>query len=314
MYKHLAFIFAASLVSSTLLTGPTHPSGSQTWRIRQLAGRPFGVRVASTGDVLVTEQERNVLVHLDAEGEVRNEIRVGSDPGDVLVSDDGAEAYVSNFFDGTVSIVDLSQDRVASTVSVAPRNAYRLALSKSGKRLYVTSMDGNLYTMDAFRRTGGSSPIVLGGALQGIALSHSGRALYVTSTSGMIWRLDAASLETLSSNSLDCTMQDVALPTDDAKLYAACANGSVVVLDPRTLTVKGTIAVPGASPFGLAITPDNAQLYVASSRGTVEIIDLFERRVIRTIAVNGTPRRVAFNASGSRAYVANESNWIDVIE
>ena len=38
------------------------------------------------------------------------------------------------------------------------------------------------------------------------------------------------------------------------------------------------------------------------------------RSVLKTLILTGTPRRIAFNARGSVAYVANEGNWVDLIE
>jgi DNA-binding beta-propeller fold protein YncE len=35
---------------------------------------------------------------------------------------------------------------------------------------------------------------------------------------------------------------------------------------------------------------------------------------MRCRPVSGYSRRVAFNARGNRAYVANEGNWVEIIE
>jgi YVTN family beta-propeller protein len=293
---------------------PTHPSGTSTLRILGFGGRPFGIRVSSTGDVLVTEQDLNSAVHLDSLAQTSHSIAVGRDPGDVVANHAGT-AFVSNFFDGTVSIIDLATNVVTKTVPVAPNNAYRLAFNNDESRLYVTSTDGHLYTINTSSQTAGAS-VALGGALQGIAVAHSGKSVFVTSTSGSIWRLDAASLVTSNSAVLtNCQAQDVAIATDDAELYVACENGSVQVVDPQTLTTKTTVTLTGAGPFGLAVTPDNAQLYVASpGSGLVTILDRAGRSVVKSFPVAGTPRRVAFNAHGDKAYIANEGNWVDVIE
>jgi DNA-binding beta-propeller fold protein YncE len=36
--------------------------------------------------------------------------------------------------------------------------------------------------------------------------------------------------------------------------------------------------------------------------------------VVKTITLTGVPRRIAFNATGTKAYIANEANWVDVIQ
>jgi YVTN family beta-propeller protein len=318
-------IGGASLVLLVLLpnacrdsTGPkpgsfVHPVGTASSQISGLGGRPFGINVTSSGDILVTEQDLNRAVHIAASGSVGVNVSVGADPGDVVSNRAGTLAFVSGFNDGTISFVDLATNGVTTTLQVA-NNAYRLALSADESRVYVSSTDGRLYVVNTGTRTVSTS-VLIGGSLQGLALNHSGHALYVSSTGGTIARLDPASLSVTKSTSLSCGAQDVALSIDDAELYVACENGNVTVLDATTLASKATIDIPSAGPFGLAVAPDNAQLYVSSpTSGRLAIVDRAGRSIVKTLIVTGAPRRIAFNAHGDKAYIANEGNWIDVIE
>ena len=294
-------------------THATHPAGNGGLQIIGLTGRPFGIRVTSTGDVLATEQDANQMVRVDSLGGHAVNVGVGLDPGDVIVNSAGTTAFVSGFNDGTVDVVDLGTNHVTKTIQVSPSNAYRLALSKDGSSLYVTSPDGHLYTVStsALSVTGSVSL----NASQGMTLNHAGTELYVSSTSGTVWRLDLPGLTTGRSTSLPCTGQDVALPNDDSELYVACENGTVTILDPTTLATKTTITLAGTAPFGLAVTPDAAQIYVASgATHNLTILDRIAHSVVKTVPLNGLPRRIAFNAFGDKAYIANEGNWIDVIE
>jgi len=300
-------------------TGPkagsfVHPAGTPAAQIGGLGGRPFGINVTSSGDVLVTEQDLNRAVHVPGSGSGMTSIAVGADPGDVASNRAGTLAFVSGFNDGTISFVDLRTKSVSTTLHVA-NNAYRLALSTDETRLYVSSTDGRLYVVNTGTKTVGTSTLI-GGSLQGLALNHSGHALYVSSTGGTVVVLDPTSLAvTKSAGISSCGAQDVALSTDDTELYVACENGVVVVLDATTLASKGSFNISGAAPFGLAVTPDNAQLYVSSpTTGRLTIIDLASRGVVKTLVLTGVPRRIAFNAHGDKAYIANEGNWIDVIE
>ena len=296
------------------LPPPTHPGTSMSFRILGLGGRPFAAHAVATGDVFVTEQDLNSSVRLDSLGHTSISIPVGLDPGDVIADRAATRVYVSNFNDGSVSIIDFSTNKVTKTVQVAPHNAYRLALANDDSRLFVTSEDGNLYTMNTGPQTVGASKL-LGGALQGMTIDHAGHFLYVSATSGTIWRLDASTLAPVKSVTLSCTAQDVALSSDDTELYVACQNGNIAVLDATTLATKTSIALPSSDPFGLAITPDGAQLYVTSpTAGNLTIIDRPSRGIVQTLAVTGTPRRVAFNAHGNMAYITNEGNWVDVIQ
>jgi hyaluronoglucosaminidase len=292
------------------LGNATHPTGNTDTRILGFSGRPFGLNVTSAGDVLTTEQDMNQAVRVDSLGGNAVGIAVGHDPGDVITTRDGATAFVSGFFDGTVSVVTLSNNRVTTIIPVST-NAYRLVLSSSGADLYVTSTDGNLYDVSTSSRTVSRS-VPLGGS-QGIAINHAGSSLYVSSTSGTVWRLNLPALTIGTSVTQSCSGQEVALSTDDAELYFACEDGKVLVLDPTSLALKATIPVSSLAPFGMAVSPDNQQIYVAGGGG-LAVIDRASRTVIKQLALGGTPRRVGFNKTGNKAYISNEGNWVDVIE
>ena len=289
----------------------THPTGSNTSRVtRGFLGRPFGIHVATSGAILITEQDVNVMRMIDPSNHAHS-YEVGEDPGDVVVTRDEAIAYVSGFQDGSITIVPLATDSTSQLVRLPTRSAYRLALSPNERRLYVTSTDGRLYVFNTATRSVGTSKL-LGGSLQGLAIDHTGAGLYVSSTAGDVWRLERGTLRSLRQTTLGCAAQDIALSGDDRELYVACEKGNVVVLNARTLEQIDVLQVGPA--FGLAVTPDGEQLYVSSpSDGSVTTVELATRKVVSRIAVQGAPRRIAFSPSGDKAYVTNEWNWLTVI-
>jgi len=290
----------------------THPSATRDTKVTGFLGRPFGLHVTSTGSVLVTEQDINMLRSVDSLFSGTGWYEVGESPGDVVATRDGRTAYVSGFLDGSITIVPLNGDTVDNLVRLPTHNAYRLALSPNERRLFVTSTDGRLYVFSTAARTLATSKS-LGGSLQGIALDHAGATVYVSSTAGDVWRLERGTLRSLRQTTVDCVAQDIALSIDDRELYVACEKGNVLVLDPRTLDQIAVITSPPA--FGLAVTPDNAQLYVSSpTDGLVSIVDRSTRTVVCRFAVKGAPRRIAFSPSGRRAYVTNDWNWLTIIE
>ncbi|HKW12677.1 MAG TPA: YncE family protein [Gemmatimonadaceae bacterium] len=292
----------------------THPQGIVSTQISGLGGRPFGIGVTSTGDVLVTEQDLNRAVHVGAAGSPMTNIPVGADPGDVVANRAATQAIVSGFNDGTLSFINLANNTVTQSIHMPSANAYRLAFSPDETVLYVTTTDGHIYAVNPSAHTVGTTK-QYAGSLQGLAVDHAGHAVFISSTAGVISRLDPASLASTATAAVSCNAQDIAVSANDSELYVACENGAVVVLNASTLAAKNTIVVPSGGPFGLAVTPDNAQLYVTSpTTGRLTIIDVASGSVIKTLIVTGTPRRVAFSASGDKAYVANEGNWIDVIQ
>ena len=239
-------------------------------------------------------------------------IPVGVDPGDVVFNRDGSRAYVSAFISGGLHVIDVLKNRQIISIRIS-NNAYRLAMMPDDSRLFVTSTNGNVYVVDpAVPRVVDS--VRLGGSLQGIALSRSGKTLVVTSTQGGVWLVDAATLQVLRSNVVPGGLQDVAITSDEREIYVANERFGVDVLDGETLARKDRIALTEFAPFGLALTRDESEIYLTSpTTGTARIVDIRSRTAIYSFTLRGTPRRIAFDASGRTAYIANEADWVDVI-
>lgn len=282
-------------------------------RVTELAGRPFAIRVSSKGIVLVTQQDANSVARFQ-NGATRPDtmILTGRDPADVVFNRDGSRAYVSSFLGGGLHVLDVAAARQLSAIRIA-NNAYRLAMMPDDSRLFVTSTNGWLYVVDPSGPTKVDS-VSLGGALQGLALSRSGQTLLLTSTNGIVWKLDAATLKVITSVKIPGSLQDVTLSADESEVYVANEKLGVDVLDGATLTRRERLTLPGFEAFGLALTPDDTELYVTSpATGSAKVIDIRTRSVLYTFSLKGAPRRVAFDAAGKTALIANEGGWTDVI-
>jgi len=294
-------------------SAPTHPAGVLSGRVSGFTGRPFAVRVSPDDVVLVTQQDANSVARFSL-GATAPELAVpvGADPGDVVFTRDGATAFASAFIGGGVHILDVAAGDEVAAVRISS-NAYRLAITSDDGRLFVSSTDGRLYLFDPVGRRVVAS-VRLQGALQGLALSSSDRWVVVSSTSGTVWKIDAATLEVLATRTIGGTLQDVAIARDGGEIYVASETGWIDVLDGATLEPKQRITLTELKPFGLALTPDDAQLYVTSpTTGTVGMVDRQTRSLLATFSVAGVPRRVAFDASGATAVIANEGNWVDIV-
>jgi YVTN family beta-propeller protein len=307
-----------ALIDCRTATGPAvpdaaHPAGTLSTKIKGLTGRPFGVRVSSTGIVYTTQQDANSVASFSlAQLTPGASIGVGADPGDVVFNRSGATAFVSAYYGGSVHVIDVASSRQTVAIPIAS-NAYRLALSADEATLFVSSTDGHVYSVSiSGQRVTGSVQLV--GAIQGLALSPSGTSLVVSSTNGSVWRLDAATLKILATGAPGGRLQDVAVSKNESEIYVASEDGWVEILDGGSLQRVARITLDGMAPFGLALTPDDAQLYVTSAQsGQLAIIDRTTRTAVQVIRVSGSPRRVAFTTTGSVAVVANESNWVDVV-
>ncbi len=309
-FTALASCGGSTVIKKSGPVHPAHPNGQLAAPVTTPAGRPFGIAVSSTGLALVTLQDLNSVVPVDLTSRaVGTQVPMGLDPGDVVFDATGGTAYVSDYNDGFVHALDVASGSSRS-VKVAA-NAYRLAVAGSAQRLFVSSVDGNVYVVSTVSMTV-TDTIPIGGALQGMTLNAAGSMLYVSSTAGGVFRIDAATDAVQKSASVGGQPQDVALSPDGTLLYVANQSGWVDVLDATTLAPVHQFAVVDA--FGMRPTVDGTQLYVTSpAEGTVTVLDATTGSVVTSLNVGGTPRRVAFNAAGTVAVIANENNQVDVV-
>ncbi|MBI5514603.1 MAG: hypothetical protein HY909_12585 [Deltaproteobacteria bacterium] len=104
-------------VASGALVRVALPAGAQG-PVQLYPGRDGMIFVCDQG-ILMSRPASNLLFELDAErAEVLATVEVGRGAHGVVLSDDGATAFVTNVADDTVSVVDTASRRAVATVAV----------------------------------------------------------------------------------------------------------------------------------------------------------------------------------------------------
>jgi YVTN family beta-propeller protein len=174
----------------------------------------------------------------------------------------GPKAYVGNFADNTVSVIDTASNKVTATLPVAT-GPHGMAMSQDGKTVYVTG-DGSSSlsiidtTADRVVKT-----VEVGKSPNGVALTPDGKFLLVT-----IYGEDRLAF-------LDTATQAVV--------------ASVAVPKPHTASVTpdgklAYITTQGSGHFAL------------------NVVDLASRAVVRTVPLEKTPRDAEFGYDGKTFY------------
>jgi YVTN family beta-propeller protein len=274
-------------------------------------GQPFGVGISKNGVVLVGEPTTNKVGRYDLPSFVlKGAIAVGVDPADIAFSPDGLTAYVTNVVTATLSIVNVATN--AETAQVAlPGPAYRVVATPDGSKVYVTTANGFLATMSV--PTSSVSSVSIGGTLNGIALHPTQPLLYVSSTNGTVTEVSRTTGQPTRSFQVSGTAQEVVVSSDGALLYVANESGPLEVRSTSTLAVQSLVGAASGA-FGAALSPDNTLLFVSqSSAGTVVVLDRATLFVIKTFT-GGSPRRIAFNRTGTTVVIANEAGYVTFIK
>ncbi|MDX3533562.1 YncE family protein [Streptomyces sp. MB09-01] len=238
-------------------------------------------------------------------------IPVGVRPHSVAASPDGTRLYVTNFGDGSLSVIDPYREAVVAThlIGEAP---YGVAVSPDGTDLYVASPSRGTVTQysisgdDLFQDGSILSADDHSKNPYGTAVSPDGHVCLTLALSDTV-------LVTDKFLKAPTSIPDVSFPVgvvaskDNDRLYATNYFAkSVSVIDVSGKAVVATIPV-AIDPYGVAMNPDGTRLYVAHFPGTgsVSVIDVSGQAVVATIPVGQGPRGVAVSPDGTRLYVTN---------
>ncbi len=218
-------------------------------------------------------------------------------------------AYIANFGDGNVSVIDTASNTVVATVAVG-NSPYSLSVNPAGTRVYVTNnSDHSVSVIDTASNTVTATVLLAVGFLPyGVAINPAGTRVYVGNTdySGSVSVIDTASNSVTATVAVGHNPRGVAVNPSGTRVYVAnYLSNSVSVIDTASNTVTATVAV-GILPYGVAVNPAGTRVYVTNYGGnTVSVIDTASNTVIATVAVGSSPQGVAVNPAGTRVYVAN---------
>ncbi|MFL5402036.1 MAG: YncE family protein [Gemmatimonadales bacterium] len=231
-------------------------------------------------------------------------------PTDVAFSPAGNWAYVTNQFAQSVSVIDTRMSRQVITIAVEG-DPFRVAVGPEGQRVYVTTNQGTVIQIDAETRRV-NWVVSLGGNLNGLAINFTDERIYVGDVDGAIYELSPGG-EVIRKMAIPGRPQGLALLSDGKEIYVAGEAGEFIALDLQTGSEKARVPL-GASSFGIAVTPDQSQIWItAPAAGQVFVLDRASLTISRTIRLGGMPRRIAFDAHGTTAVIANEANAISMV-
>ncbi|MFI5332679.1 MAG: beta-propeller fold lactonase family protein [Candidatus Babeliales bacterium] len=203
------------------------------------------------------------------------------DSQDIAITPDGTTAYVTNFGNNSVSVINLTSNSVTQTVTGTFNGPTGIAINSAGTFAYVTNNTGN--TVSVINLSSNTVIQTITSAdfngPQFIAIAPNGFA-YVTNNTG-----NTVSIIDLSNNTV-----------------------IGIVTDPHQFL---------SGPFAIAINPNGTTAYVTNQTTyRVVAINLSNNTVIGPIGDPNfnLPVGVAFTSDGSVAYVANaNSDTVSII-
>ncbi|MHB9098352.1 MAG: CFI-box-CTERM domain-containing protein, partial [Syntrophales bacterium] len=227
-------------------------------------------------NVSVIRTFRDALTEKVAFENVRD-IRVGRNPYGIAVNPAGTFAYVTNFFDGTVSKIDLGTNTVAATIPVGS-NPIGIVVSPDGSKIYaVNNSSGTVSVIGAADTT--VATVAVGSNPFGIAVNPAGTFLYVANSGGnslsIIKTADNPPSVTTKSDFHLGAPSGVAVDPAGPEVYITnFSSNTLSFFDTNSNTFSSPNIGVGTNPIGVSPSLDGAFIYVVSSvDGTVSVID-----------------------------------------
>lgn len=225
--------------------------------------------------LLVLNKEEATLAIVDPESrKVLGRVGTGEQPHEVVASEDGKLAFVSNYGTGP---------RPGKTISVIDVTAM-----KELRRVDLGSL---------------SRP-------HGIAI-WDGKVLFTSEANKLIGRYDPSSdrIDWLLGTGQNSTHM-VQASRDGNTIFTANIGSNTITIISRVAGPAGwdeTVVPVGKGPEGFDLSPDGKQLWAANSQGgTVSVVDLATKKLVDTFEV-GTKRsnRLKFTPDGKLVFVSD---------
>ena len=268
-----------------------------------------GAAVTTDGSRLLVTRWPNLLdVVSTSTDSVMSTITAGDNPRDIEFSPDGTRAYVPNYGDNSVSVVNTTTMGITSTIPVGTGNPTDIALSPTRSVAYVTKTTAGTVAVVDLQSGTVTRSIAVGNSPNSVVFTPDGsRAFVANYASDTVSIIDASSDTVVGTTAVGDEPFSVGIAPDAALIYVTnYGSKSLTVLNPASgATVGSPIALAG-QPLGLDFTPNGARALVATRNpSAVEFIDVASGASTGSLALASGPVDVAIMPNAQKAYVTN---------
>jgi YVTN family beta-propeller protein len=262
--------------------------------------------VAVVGERVYVAMRASDAVALVQDGAVSALVPVGRQPIALCAAPERNRVYAASTDDASITVIEGATPVALWTLSDAPT-----ALAAIGEQVWVGTMADDLLMLSA------DSGILQGRVALGrqmpvmrIAGGEDGRAYALTY--GWLDAIDPIAQRPVASVAVPNALS-VAVSPGGSRVYVggyddALQASIVQVFDSALRSELGRTTVP-QSPGNLQVSPDGATLYVLSQyQGLLTALDARSLGTLAQVAVGDSPRGLALDRAGARAYLATGSD------
>ncbi len=276
------------------------------------AGAPYGVAASSLGAILGVGIQGTIHLGNVASGSLQSLnvspfLTIGA-----AFNTAGDRAYVTGAGPDGLMEFDAATGARLRSWDAGDDQLFDVVLSLDEQTIFVAGSSGAIHPIDATTFVAGTPFASDGHGVTHLA-QHPTQPLIFASGTGHAREVNTETGATRSFP-VGSSAQASAVALAGDRLFVAGEGG---VLDVVTLStgLTASVTIPDCYMYDIVATPGGeALLATCTSSGTVKLIDVESFAVVLTIPVGGDPRRAAISPDGSRAVVANQSGWFDIIQ
>jgi YVTN family beta-propeller protein len=238
-------------------------------------------------------------------------------PLDIAVNPAGTRAYMANYKNNTVSVIDTAAGKIISTIPVTG-TPYQVAVNPDGTKLYMIRDDwGGFYVID-LNGNNATKPVYIEDTCLGfsdLVMNPAGTRLYITDCLGNVITVDTVTDAVINVMQTGGWAYRMAMNSAGTKLYVAThqidSYSRFSVIDTATNTVLAAIPL---AVKAIAINPEGTRLYVVhmgdDNTNYLAVFDTATNNVTDDILLGSghTYTGLAVNPAGTGLYMTDGAN------
>ncbi|MBD1363017.1 beta-propeller fold lactonase family protein [Mucilaginibacter sp. ZT4R22] len=173
-------------------------------------------------------------------------------------------AYISNYNDNTVSVVDIAGSRVLTTIPVG-KSPTGIAVARDGSMVFVANYDSDNISVISTFSNKVINTIAVGKNPSAVAVSTDGSKLYVANNgTNKVAVISTSNFQTLDIITVGENPDGLAVSHDGTRLYVLnYSSFSISVVDVASNTIVATMTGINGAVRDICISPDDSRLYVS---------------------------------------------------
>jgi gliding motility-associated-like protein len=217
-------------------------------------------------------------------------------------------AYVPNYGDGTVSVINTSTNALTGLVKIGSQ-PYGISLTADGTRAYVTNQGSNNVSVINTETNTVIATIPVGSKPTGLTIDQDRGYIYVTNEGdGTVSVIDIATNTKIQDIPVGSNPTGIIVNRDGSEIFVANSGTNTISEIDGNTTLVDKIVTVGQGPGGLALSPDGSTLYIANKGDntvTVMNTEFFTIEATIPLGQSASPAGVALSPDGSLLYVTN---------